>query len=102
MSAKESTILFPVPANAVWEKLREIVHAELVKLQKGATAPLEFNVPGLTVKPVYSAQELCDLLSVTRQTLWEWNKEGILKPKKVKSRVYYLWTDVEKLFGVKG
>lgn len=43
---------------------------------------------------IYSIQDLCDKLQVSRQTLFNWGKAGLLKPRKIGRRTYYLGADV--------
>lgn len=87
-------MLFSIPIEKVWEKMRELLHTELSNL---LGSQVTYQVQGLHQKPVYKAAEVCKMFGITRQTLHLWNKERILIPHKIKSRVYYLWTDLEKL-----
>jgi len=95
--SEQTTILFPIPAHEVWKRLREIVQTELQIIHKHEVPQSVNPAPGFTVKPIYTAKELCQLLKVSRQTLHEWCKEGILRPRKLRSRNYYLWGDLEKV-----
>lgn len=42
-----------------------------------------------------SADQVCDRFSVTKPTIHEWRKRGILKSFKLGSRVYYRMDDIE-------
>lgn len=42
--------------------------------------------------------EVAQLMGVTLQTLWRWNKSGVLKNFKKGSRVVYRRTDVENFW----
>lgn len=42
-------------------------------------------------------EEVTKLLNVTKPTLWRWEKEGYLIPKKVGKRVLYLRSEVEAM-----
>lgn len=42
-----------------------------------------------------SADEVCKRLSITKPTIHEWRKRGILKTYKLGSRVYYRMDDIE-------
>ncbi|WP_454059439.1 helix-turn-helix domain-containing protein [Elizabethkingia ursingii] len=46
-------------------------------------------------KSVYTRDETAKLLDVSLTTLFHWNKQGILKAKKIGRRVYYSKTDVQ-------
>ncbi len=90
----ETSFLFPVDPEDFWKKIREIVQAEVQKINgKGA----EYTVSGLVQKPLYKAHEVCAMLQISRQTLHTWVKEGILKQYKIKSRCFFLWTDLVAL-----
>ena len=41
-----------------------------------------------------TADEVCNLLKVTRPTLWRWDKTGFLKKKKAGSNVLYKKSDI--------
>lgn len=43
---------------------------------------------------IVSREEVSKLLKVSYCSLYHWNKKGILKAKKIGSRVYYLKSDV--------
>jgi len=42
-----------------------------------------------------SAQEICDRLDITKPTIHEWRKRGIIKSYKLGSRVYYRLDEIE-------
>ncbi len=44
----------------------------------------------------FTADETADLLKVSRVTLWQWDKKGILKPRKVGNLLRYMESDVKK------
>lgn len=78
--------------------MRMIVREEMAK-QKSETvnAPVQFETSGLTYKPLYKIREVCNFFQVSRPTLYDWIKEGKLKPYKIKSRVYFLYNDIQQL-----
>ena len=89
--------LIPIPADQYWMQLRTIIREELSQNQQQATVSTEYETPGLTYKPVLKFAEICKLFSVTKPTVYEWIKLGKLKPLKIRSRVFFLWKDVESL-----
>lgn len=95
MERHETPVLIPVSQEEFWKKIRELIKTELVAVNKNS--PTVYSVPGLIEKPLYKASEVCDMFQITRQTLHEWGKEGIVKPYKIKSRVFYLWSDLKQL-----
>jgi excisionase family DNA binding protein len=90
-------MLFPVEAEEFWKRMRGIVREELAGQVATKKEKVEFTTPGLTYKPLYKMKEVCALLGVTRPTVYDWVKHGTLKPYKIRSRVYFLWDDVQKL-----
>ena len=46
-------------------------------------------------KEYLSADEVCNRLSITKPTIHEWRKRGILKSYKLGSRVYYRFDEIE-------
>ncbi|MFG6686247.1 helix-turn-helix domain-containing protein [Mariniflexile sp. HNIBRBA6329] len=72
-------------------------------VKSGTTPPIN-NTNGVNTtsssddgKEWYTREEVKDLLKVSFTTLWKYNKEGVLKAKKIGSRVYYLKTDLFNL-----
>jgi excisionase family DNA binding protein len=92
-------ILFPIEPEQFWKQIRLIIREEILKqkLERDDTSALQFETPGLVYKPLYKIREVCSLFMVTRPTLYEWIKEGKLKPFKIKSRVYFLHNDIQLL-----
>jgi predicted DNA-binding transcriptional regulator AlpA len=77
-----------------FERMRDIIRSEIKQF---LGRPVEYQVAGLTQKPLYKADEVCSILDISRQTLHTWVKEGILQQYKIKSRSFYRWSDIEKL-----
>jgi excisionase family DNA binding protein len=91
-------MLFPYEPTEYWQNIRQIIREEVAKIEK--ENPAKGNVletPGLTYKPLLKIMELCTLFQVTKPTIYSWIKAGKLKPVKVRSRVYFLFQDVQKL-----
>jgi hypothetical protein len=94
-------ILFPYDPIEYWQRMRELIKSE-VAIKASSTHPLgSVETNGLTYKPVFKIDEVCALFSVTRQTIHDWVKHGLLKPRKVRSRVYFLAEDVQNLLAEK-
>ncbi|MEO5997114.1 MAG: helix-turn-helix domain-containing protein [Chitinophagaceae bacterium] len=88
-------MLIPYKPDDFWEHLRIIIREELIKTgRKGNTI---YQTPGLEYKPLYKVAEVCDLFQVTRPTIYDWIKHGKLRPHKIRSRVYFLWNDIQLL-----
>lgn len=73
--------------------LQEFV-AEMVA--KAAAKPQEPEEKYLTI------DQVCELLNVSSNTLWRWNRSGYLTSHKVGRTPHYLKTDVDKLLKGKG
>lgn len=91
-------ILIPYEPAEFWEQLRQIVQDEVGKIEKKVQAgPVVYETPGMTYKPLYKINELCSLFQVSKPTIYDWVKHGKLKPFKIRSRVFFLWQDVQQL-----
>ncbi|HNU15497.1 MAG TPA: helix-turn-helix domain-containing protein [Chitinophagaceae bacterium] len=42
-------------------------------------------------------QEICNLFKVTKPTIYDWIKHGKLKRVKIRSRVYFLGSEIRQL-----
>ena len=89
-------LLIPYEPDEFWEHLRVIIREEIIKTSKGKNGTT-FQTPGLEYKPLYKINEVCDLFQVTRPTVYDWVKHGKLRPHKIRSRVYFLWNDIQQL-----
>lgn len=48
---------------------------------------------------MYSRDEVCNLLKISKVTLWQWEKDGKLIPKRAGRRVLYAGDELQKLMG---
>ncbi|MGZ3837522.1 MAG: helix-turn-helix domain-containing protein [Flavisolibacter sp.] len=76
--------------------VRTVVREELERFSSRQVGP-NYKVCGLTYKPLYKLDELCELFEVTPPTIYDWIKHDKLHPKKIRSRVYFLWEDIQEL-----
>jgi predicted DNA-binding transcriptional regulator AlpA len=90
-------ILFPYDPEQYWQQVRTIIREEVSHLEKEKTSPPSFETPGLTYKPLYKIAEVCAMFQITKPTVYDWIKHGKLKPFKIRSRVYFLWQDIQQL-----
>lgn len=93
----KTPILFPYEPTEYWQNIRQIIREEVAKIEKEVPKGNILETPGLTYKPLLKITELCTLFQVTKPTIYSWIKAGKLKPVKVRSRVYFLFQDVQKL-----
>ena len=96
MDITNAQILVPFEVIELKEMIRQLLRSELQTLKKPNDA-VSYDVPGMTQKPIYKAAEVCKMLQISRVTLHAWTKEGLIKPYKIKSRLFFLWADIEKL-----
>ena len=102
MRNSETPILIPIETDIFWEQVRCIVREELQSViaqnRLPQRSPKDKETSGLQYKPLYDMKELRQLFSnVSRTTIYEWVKCGKLKPKKMKGKIYFLWSDIEVL-----
>jgi len=98
METKSTTpILFPYEPQEFWQHIRTIIREEIKALEPTKQANANFETPGLTYKPLYKISEVCSLLQISRPTIYDWIKHGKLKPYKIRSRLYFLWNDIQAL-----
>jgi excisionase family DNA binding protein len=90
-------ILFPYDPEHFWQSIRQIVREEVSSVEKQRPVSQTYDTPGLTYKPLYKIAEVCSLFHVTKPTIYDWVRHGKLKPFKIRSRVYFLWQDIELL-----
>ena len=81
-----------------WAQIRQIIREEVSKNKKEQPVFASLvETPGLTEKPLFKMQEICSLFKITKPTIYEWIKHGKLKKVKIRSRVYFLGSDVRQL-----
>ena len=94
-------VLIPMSAEQFFDRIREIVHEEVAATIGHAdsrTNDKKLHIEGLANKPLYDMDEIRQLFSgVSRSTIYDWIAEGLLRPKKMKGRVYFLWNDIERM-----
>lgn len=65
------------------------------KIKNELFADLQQSFKDNEPKRYLSADEVCKRLSITKPTIHEWKKRGILKSYKLGSRVYYRFDEIE-------
>jgi excisionase family DNA binding protein len=92
-------MLFPYEPDQFWQRVRLIVREEINQLEKNlpTTASTLYQTPGMEYKPLYKIAEVCNMFQVTKPTIYDWVRHGKLKPYKIRSRVYFLWQDIQRL-----
>ena len=90
-------MLFPFEPAQFWQSLRQIIREEIKQVERLQSVPPAYETPGLTYKPLYKIGEVCTIFQVSRPTIYDWIRHGKLRPYKVRSRVYFLWNDIQQL-----
>jgi excisionase family DNA binding protein len=90
-------MLFPYEPEQFWQSMRQIIREEVSNTEKPAPRQPVYETPGLSYKPLYKIAEVCTLFHVSKPTVYDWIRHGKLKPFKIRSRVYFLWQDIEQL-----
>ncbi|WP_295124997.1 helix-turn-helix domain-containing protein [uncultured Chitinophaga sp.] len=93
----EAPMLFPFDPDQFWLRVRLIIREEIINAERANPALPVYETPGLTYKPLYKIGEVCQLFQVTKPTIYDWIKHGKLSPYKIRSRVYFLWNDIQQL-----
>lgn len=90
-------MLFPYEPEAFWQSIRQIIREEVNSAEKPRPETSLLETPGLTQKPLYKIAEVCTIFHVSKPTVYDWIKHGKLKPFKIRSRVYFLGQDIQRL-----
>ena len=91
-------ILIPFEVDEFWAQIREIIREEFIRNQKEQPVSTSLmETPGLTEKPFYKIQEICALFKISNPTIYDWIKHDKLKRVKIRSRVYFLGSDIREL-----
>ena len=95
-NSPSTPMLFPFSPAEYWQQIRQIIREEVSRMETRPSSPT-FETPGMTYKPLYKITEICALFLVTRPTIYDWIRHGKLKPFKIRSRVYFMWQDIQQL-----
>lgn len=96
-SSGATPMLFPYEPTEFWQMMRTIIREEVKEGEKQKEAMPSFETPGLTYKPLYKIAEVCVIFQVSKPTIYDWIKHEKLKPVKIRSRVFFLWQDIQQL-----
>ena len=90
-------MLFPYQPEQFWILLRQVIREEVNNSKEQGPSSATLETPGMTYKPLFKIAEVCAIFQVTKPTIYEWVKHGKLRPYKIRSRVYFLWQDIQEL-----
>ena len=95
----ETPMLFPITPSEFWKQIRIIIEEVISeKLRKQAPALSSSFLPE---KALFKPAEVCKIFEVSKPTLYQWLKQKKLKSFKVKSRRYFLRTEIESVISSK-
>lgn len=91
----ETPMLFPMAPGEFWKQIRSTIE-EVVKENINQTfQPPPIN--HLPEKALLKASDVCAVFQVSKPTLYQWLRQNKLKSFKIKSRRYFLRTDIEAM-----
>ncbi len=70
---------------------------DLMEFGKSLIAEAKALQPQQPTERYLSAEEVCQMLSVSANTLWRWNRDGYLRSIKVGRRPMYRQSDIDEL-----
>jgi predicted DNA-binding transcriptional regulator AlpA len=97
MNRATAPMLFPYEPEKFLESIRQIVREEAAKAIPPVPITPSYSTPGMLNKPLYKMSEVCSMFQISKPTVYDWVRHGKLKPFKVRSRVFFLWQDIQKL-----
>jgi hypothetical protein len=77
-------VLFLYDPEEFWEHIRQLIREELAKANSR--------------QAIYSPDDVARIFQIPPDTIDAWTRQGILKPVKIRSQVYFLHSDLEHLF----
>lgn len=96
-SSINTPMVFPYEPKEFWQAIRKIIREEVTDVSKQKPVLQAFETLGMNYKPLYKIAEVCSMFHVSKPTIYDWIKHGKLKPYKIRSRVYFLWQDIQQL-----
>src|SRR6478736_6613582 len=90
----ETPMLFPIAPAEFWKQIKTTIE-EVVKANNNQTV----NQPPdhLPEKALLKLSDVCAIFQVSKPTLYDWLRQNKLKSFKIKSRRYFLRTDIEAI-----
>jgi predicted DNA-binding transcriptional regulator AlpA len=79
----EQIVFSPVPLQELLDRIEKIVEDRLNRKEQQQNAD-----------KLLTAAEVCQMLDITRPTLWSWTKQGKLKQRRLGNRIYYRQGDI--------
>lgn len=96
----ETPMLFPITPGEFWKQIRTTI--EEVVTEKLSQQTFSQTHSHLPEKVLLKAKDVCEIFQVSKPTLYEWLKQDKLKSFKIKSRRYFLRTEIEAVLQGQG
>lgn len=91
---QETPMLFPMAPEEFWKQIKSTI--EEVVSEK-INQPFQPPTDHLPEKALLKASDVCAVFQVSKPTLYDWLRQDKLKSFKIKSRRYFLRTDIEAM-----
>ena len=91
---QETPMLFPMAPAEFWKQIRSTIE-EVVKANSNQN--FQPRTDHLPEKALLKASDVCAVFQVSKPTLYDWLRQDKLKSFKIKSRRYFLRTDIEAM-----
>jgi len=92
---EETPMLFPIAPSEFWKQIRATIEEVVTeKLSLTLHQPPNSHLPE---KALLKATDVCEILQVSKPTLYEWLKQKKLKSFKIMSRRYFLRAEIEAI-----
>jgi predicted DNA-binding transcriptional regulator AlpA len=92
---QETPMLFPMAPAEFWKQIRSTIE-EVVKANNHQPA-MQPPTSHLPEKALLKLSDVCAVFQVSKPTLYDWLRHNKLKSFKIKSRRYFLRTDIEAM-----
>ena len=91
----ETPMLFPMAPAEFWKQIKSTVE-EVVKANSNQ-ASVQPHTDHLPEKALLKLSDVCAVFQVSKPTLYDWLRQNKIKSFKIKSRRYFLRTDIEAM-----
>jgi predicted DNA-binding transcriptional regulator AlpA len=92
----ETPMLFPMAPAEFWKQIKSTIE-EVVKANINQTTVQSPPTDHLPEKALLKLCDVCAVFQVSKPTLYDWLRQNKLKSFKIKSRRYFLRTDIEAI-----
>ena len=91
----EKPMLFPTAPSEFWKQIRTTIEEVVTEKLSQQKIPLTSN--HLPEKALLKPADICKIFQVSKPTLYEWLKQEKFKSFNIRSRRYFLRTEIESV-----